>query len=527
MPGKLLRNFMTVGGATLASRVLGFVRDTMIAAELGTGPVADAFFVAFRLPNLFRRLFAEGAFNSAFVPLYARTLEHEGEEAARGFARETFSMLLLTVATVSALAMIGAPWLVGALAPGFLDTGGKFDFTVFLTRLCFPYLACMSLTGLFSGLLNAHGRFFAAAMAPVLLNLVLIAVLLAIAASGRAQTSEAGVILSFGVAVAGLAQLGMVALAAVRAGYGFRLAPPRWTAGVARLARVGLPGLVAGGVTQINIAIGTVVASLQAGAVSYLYYADRVYQLPLGIVGIAIGVVLLPEVARTVRQDRHDLAFEAQNRALEFAAVLTLPAAVALVVAAHPIVEVLFERGAFGARDTAETARALAAYGAGLPAFVLVKVLSPAFFAREDTKTPMLIGIAVMIANVTLSVALFGAFGALAVALAATASGWLNAGLLFVVLMKRGHWRTDGEVERRLPRVLLAAVVMGAVVAVLGGALQPWMGAENPLATKILALGTLVGVGIGLFFAAAQAMGAVDLRDVVKLLTRRSAAMGD
>ncbi|WP_407048951.1 lipid II flippase MurJ [Methyloraptor flagellatus] len=221
MASRLFSNFLTVGGATLISRVLGFVRDTMIAAELGTGPVADAFFVAFRLPNLFRRLFAEGAFNSAFVPLYARTLEGEGEAAARTFARDTFGMLVLSLAAVSAVAMIGAPWLVGLLAPGFGEEPAKFDLTVFLTRICFPYLACMSLTGLFGGILNSHGRFKAAAFAPVLLNVVLIAVLVGIAASGQARTSQAGVILSWGVAAAGLAQLLLVVVAVMRGGWGF------------------------------------------------------------------------------------------------------------------------------------------------------------------------------------------------------------------------------------------------------------------------------------------------------------------
>ena len=521
MASRLLSNFLTVGGATLLSRVLGFVRDTMIAAELGTGPVADAFFVAFRLPNLFRRLFAEGAFNSAFVPLYARTLEGEGEEAARTFARDTFGMLVLSLATVSAVAMIGAPWLVGLLAPGFGDEPAKFDLTVFLTRICFPYLACMSLTGLFGGILNSHGRFKAAAFAPVLLNVVLIAVLVGIAASGQARTSQAGVILSWGVAAAGLAQLLLVIVAVMRGGWGFVPGRPRWTKALGRLLSLGLPGLIGGGVTQINIAIGTIIASLQAGAVSYLYYADRVYQLPLGIVGIAIGVVLLPEVARRVREGRPDLAFEAQNRSLEFAAVLTLPAAVALVVAAHPIVEVLFERGAFGAMDTTQTARALAAFGLGLPAFVLVKVLSPAFFAREDTRTPMAIGIVVMIANVVASLALFPSLGHVAIAVATSASGWLNAGLLQLVLARRGHWRVDGELEARLPRILLAALSMGVVVAFAGSWLGPWLGAENPLAVKISALAALVGGGAALFFGLAHAMGGVDLAAILRLARRR------
>lgn len=520
----LVRSFMTVGGATMASRVLGFVRDSLLAAGLGTGPVADAFFVAFRLPNLFRRLFAEGAFNSAFVPLYARALESEGESGAKRFAAETLAGLLLVLVLFSAAAMVGAPLLVWILAPGFLTDPTKFELTTLLTRICFPYLAFMSLTAMLGGVLNAHGRFLAAALAPVLLNVILIAVLAGVAWGGLGRTEQAGVVVSIGVAVAGLAQFAMLWIAVRRSGWSFGLVRPRWTPDMKRLVALGVPGVIAGGITQINIVVGTIIASMSAGAVSFLYYADRVYQLPLGVVGVAIGVVLLPEVARQVRSGREDLAFHAQNRSLEFAAVLTLPAATALVAAATPIVGVLFERGAFGPEDTRQTAAALVAFGFGLPAFVFVKVFSPGFFAREDTRTPMWVGAATVAINIALSIALFPLLGHVAVAVGTSVSGWVNALVLFAILIRRGHWRVDGELETRLPRIALCAIVTGVVVRFAADLLAAWTGAENPLFLKVAALGGLVTLGVTVFFGLAQVTGGVDLARIRDQILRKPGA---
>lgn len=518
----LVRNFMSVGGATMASRVLGFVRDTMVAAILGTGPVADAFFVAFRLPNLFRRLFGEGAFNSAFVPLYSKALEGEGEDAARRFAGEAFAGLLAVLLAVSALAMVATPALVWLLAPGFLEDPEKFDLTTLLTRICFPYLALVSITAMLSGVLNSHRKFFVAALAPVLLNVVLIGFLGAMAWLGS-RGAEAGILLAVGVTTAGVVQCAVLGWTVWRGGWGFPLHRPRWTASMKRLVTLGAPGLLAGGITQINLVIGTIIASMSAGSVSYLYYADRIYQLPLGIVGVAIGVVLLPEIARQVRAGREDLALHAQNRSFEFACVLTVPSAVALAVLAAPIIEVLFERGAFGPQDTQRTAVALAAYAFGLPAFVFVKVLSPGYFAREDTVTPMWIGAITVAVNVGLAIALFPVVDYVAVALATSAAGWINAGLLWVFLVRRGHWRIDGELEYRVPRIAGAALAMGLALWLAVDPLAAWTGAENPLAVKGAALAGLVGLGGLVFFGLAQLTGGVDLRRILVQIRRRPA----
>ena len=347
---RLLKAFATVGSFTMMSRVLGFVRDILMAAVLGSGAVADAFFVAFRIPNLFRRVFAEGAFNSAFVPLFARRLEGQGQEQARKFAEQVASFLVFVLIVLTALAEIFMPWIMFAMAWGFSDTPEKFDLAVAMTRITFPYLIFVSLLALFSGILNAFGKFAAAAFAPVLLNVVFILVLAVLASGGSGASEFSGLVLASAVTVAGVLQLLVVMFASRQIGMVLRIRPPRLTPGVKRLLALGIPGVIAGGITQINIIIGTFIATLQDGAVSWLYYADRLYQLPLGVVGIAIGVVLLPDLSRKFQEGNRVAAFESQNRSLEFSLILTLPAALALFIIPHEIISVLFERGGIQCR---------------------------------------------------------------------------------------------------------------------------------------------------------------------------------
>jgi putative peptidoglycan lipid II flippase len=458
----LLKNFATVGGATATSRVLGFVRDIFIAAALGTGPVADAFFVAFRFPNLFRRLFAEGAFNAAFVPLFAKALEGDGEAEARRFGSEALSALLTLILIVTAIVEIAMPLFMFVLAPGFASDPGKFDLAVLLTRIAFPYLALVSLVAFYSGVLNARGRFAAAAFAPALLNVVFIGALGLVFWLSYSGQPAAGVVLAWATLAGGVAQLAVVIWAATRDGMVFSLAWPKLTDRVKRLGRLALPGVFAGGITQINIVVGTMIASLAPGAVSFLYYADRIYQLPLGVVGIAIGIVLLPDLSRQLRAGREDLVDRSQNRALEFAMALTLPAAVALFVMAEPIIAILFQRGNFDPADTVATADALAAFAVGLPAFVLVKVFSPGFFAREDTRTPMWFAGVSVVVNIAVSLALFPFLAHVGIAIGTSLAGWVNAGLLAVTLWRRGQLHPDAELEKRLPLLLLASLLMGA-----------------------------------------------------------------
>jgi len=387
--------------------------------------------VAFRLPNLFRRFFGEGAFNSAFVPLFAKRLEGDGPKAARRFAEEALSGLLFVLLLFTGIAELAMPAFVWLIAPGFAGDPEKFDLTVLLTRLAFPYLLCMSLVALLGGVLNSVHRFAVAAAAPVALNVVLISVLLLARVMG------------WNGAFAGFVQLAMLWIAAAREGFALRIRRPRMTDGLRRLIRLGIPGLVAGGITQFNLTISTIIASMQPSAPAWLYYADRIYQFP----------VLLPDISRRLRAGDHEGVHDSQNRALEFAMFLTVPAAVALMAMPYPVVEVMFERGRFMPADTAATAAALAAFAAGLPAFVLIKIFSPGFFAREDTATPM-------------------KFAALSVAINI-------AGAL--VLFPFGDWRLDARARRNLPRILAVSVVMGIVVIAMNAALGDLFMPEVPL----------------------------------------------
>lgn len=321
---KLYRAFATVGGLTLVSRVLGFMRDILLAAILGTGPVAEAFVVAFRFPNLFRRWFGEGAFNAAFIPLFAKKLEGEGRDAARAFAEQAMSGLTFILLLLSAACMIAMPWLMYVLAPGFADTPEKFDLAVLMSRIAFPYLLCMSLVALMSGVLNTLGKFVESSMISVVLNLTLIAAMLIALTLGYRNDRGAGLVMAWGIFAAGILQLGLLADGVRRNGLVPKLRRPRYNDDMRRLVTLGVPGIIAGGATQINIVIGGMIASWQDGAVSYLYYADRLYELPLAIVGIAIGVVLLPEVSRSLRAGDHAGVMDSQNRSLEFAMLLTV-----------------------------------------------------------------------------------------------------------------------------------------------------------------------------------------------------------
>ena len=513
----LLRSAATVGFYTLLSRVLGFVRDMLTAAYLGAGPVNDAFVVALRLPNLFRTLFAEGAFSAAFVPVFAGMIHTEGPAAARRFAEETLAVLVAVLLLFLIAAEILAPELVALIAPGFRADPEKFRLTVAMTRITFPYLLYISLVALQGGVLNSLERFAATAAAPVLLNLCLIATLVLV-------RPLSGPALAWAVTVSGFAQFIWLMISCGRAGMALRLPVPRITAAVGKLMRLMLPGTFGAGVTQLNLFLSTAVASLlPAGAVSYLYYADRLNQLPLGVVGIAVGTAVLPSLSRQVRGADEAGAIATQNRGIELALLLTLPAAMGLAVLAQPILATLFERGAFGPRETAATAPALAAYAAGLPAFVLVKLLAAGFFARQDTRTPVLLAMLSLAVNAA-AMGILGfllGFGHVGVAMATSIAGWVNALGLWTILHRRGHFSFDARSRRVLPRLVGAVIGMGVVLALL---LVPL---AAPLAgraiERLLALAALVAAGLASFAAFAFLSGAADWREMARRLGRRAA----
>ena len=524
----LYRSFATVGSLTLVSRIMGFLRDIAFAALLGAGPIAEAFVVAFRFPNLFRRWFGEGAFNAAFVPLFTKRLEADGREPARVFAGEALAGLACILLVVSLLCMIAMPWIMYGLAPGFADTPAKFDLAVDMSRIAFPYLFCMSLVALLSGVLNATGKFVESSAVSVVLNVTLMAAMAIAVWLGYGNDARTGYVLAWGIFAAGLLQLWLLADGARRNGLMPKLTRPKLTPGVRQLVALGIPGVIAGGVTQINIVIGSMIASLQEGAVSYLFYADRLYELPLALVGIAIGVVLLPDVSRHLRAGDSAAVMDSQNRALELALLLTVPAAVALAVVPAEIVSVLYQRGAFKASDTANVAAALAIFAVGLPSFVMIKVFSPAFFAREDTKTPMRFATVSLILNTAGSIGLFFLFRHLGwmphtgIAVATAFGGWLNAWLLWRALKQRGHFVTDARLLRSAMMTLVSSAVMGIALWWLARALAPWLAAGTPIGTRAGALAALV-IGGGLVYAiAALATGALRVSALRSMLRRRS-----
>lgn len=517
---RLFRNLGVVSAFTLASRILGLARESLMAGRLGAGPVADVFFQALVIPNTFRRVIAEGAFNAAFVPLYARELEGKGKDEADAFASEALSVLVTVTLLIVVAIQLLAPWLGYVFFPGMVNEPGLFALGVLLLQIMMPYTLCMAVTALIGGGLNSHGRFATAAGAPMLFNLVLIGVLL----FDFADRETLALWLAIGVTASGVMQVVLLVLAARRAKLIFTLRAPRVTLRVKRLIALGVPGAVASGVTQINVLVTSSIATLEVGARSYLYYSERLYQLPLGVIGIAMGLALLPNLARRLRAGDEAGGQFAMNRSIEISMALTLPAVIAMLVIPQFLVGGLFEWGEFTSEDTANTALALIAYGAGLPAFILIKVLAPGFFAREDTATPMRYALVSVVVNFLLAVTLFfGGMGFLGLAIATSVAGWINVALLARTLLARGLWRLDARLVARLPRQVLAAAVMGAAVWAMAGPGADWITGLVPTLGqypgKLIVLGAVVAMGAAVYGLAALVTGALkpsDLRDLVR-----------
>ena len=516
----MFRHILSVGGLTLASRVLGFLRDVLTAALLGAGPVADAFFVAFRLPNHFRALFAEGAFNSAFVPLFSGKLVQDGAASARRFADEVMTLLVIVQMVLLLAVLAFMPQFMTVFAPGFADDPEKFRLAVLFTSITFPYLLLISLVSLYGGVLNSMSRFGSAAAAPILMNLCLIAALVV----GTPLMPTAGHALSWGVLASGVAQYLYLAWDARRADMTLRPVVPRLSPDVKRFLKVLGPAALGSGLTQISLFADTLIASaLPTGAVSYLYYADRLNQLPLGVIGIAVGTVLLPEMSKRIKSGDEAGAVDSQNRAIELSLVLTLPAAVAFVVAGTPILSVLFQRGAFGPSDAAASALTLQAYALGLPAFVVIRSLVNGFYARHDTATPVRIALAAVGINVALKLALMGPLAQVGLAVATSVGAWVNAGLLALLLHRRGLFRADARLTRNLPRMAIAAAAMAGALWLATERLDPWRGAMG-VVERLGGLVVLAVVGLAVYAVAAVLLGLVRRSDLSRLRRRRAKA---
>ena len=456
----LFKSFFTVGAWTILSRIFGFIRDIFIAIFLGSGPVAEAFLIAFSLPNMFRSFFAEGALNLSFVPIFSKKLNNKND--AKLFAENTLSYLMIILIVFTIFAQIFMPWLIYALASGFYEDE-RFNLTVTYAKITFPYIFFISVTALLSGVMNSLGSFVAAAAAPILLNLTFILSMFLANYFGLGI----GISLAWAVPIAGIIQMLLLWITASR--LGFKLIPKfsKLTPDLRRLFRVAGPAVLSGGVIQINLLVGRQVASYYEGGIAWLSYADRIYQLPLGVVGITIGVVLLPNLAKKLANNDNAGSQISFNRSLEFSLIIALPSAIALIVMPNVIISALFERGAFSSLDTLKTAAALTIYGIGLPAFIGQKIYQPIFYARENTRSPFYFALVAMAVNLTLAVSLAQTFGYLASALGTTIASWTMLLLLKNSSKKYGPaTQIDSRNKRVIPRVVIASLIMGSLLLI-------------------------------------------------------------
>ena len=513
----LIKASGTIGGLTLISRILGFAREMIFARILGAGMAADAFLLAFLIPNLFRRLFGEGAFSQGFVPLFAQRLHGEGGmEEARRFADEVLAVLLPVLVAITVIFVVFMPTFVWLLAAGWRDDPEKFALAVQLSRITFPYLIFISLVSLLSGVLNSLHRFTAAAFAPSLLNIGLIAALLAVPSGGPA-TAEA---MAIGVVIGGVLQL-LLCWASVRhAGVRMRFLRPRMTPRVKELLILILPATLGGGLYYVSqLFYAYFATSLPEGSLVYLGFADRLNQLPLAIIGSALGTAILPTISRYVGVGDDRGAASVQGQAVELAMLLTLPAAIALAVAADPIVSALFQGGRFTAEDADTTALVLSIIVAGLPAYVLIKVLTPGFYARKDMKTPVVIAVAMLAVGIVLNFILIPVMGIAALAFTTALTAWLNALALYILLVARGHFRIEGWLWSRIGRQLLAAAAMAAALYGVREQLDGLFAAST--ISRIFGVGTLVAVGGIVYFAIAWITGGMNREDVLILMRKK------
>jgi len=524
----LARSLGSVGGLTLASRVLALVRDSLQARYVGANFASDAFLIAFRLPNMFRAFFAEGAFSSAFIPMFNRKLsEHDGKRGpALEFAEQSLSVLFVFLLIMTVVMLVAAWPLTALLSGGFHrqhPTHEQFAFAVELSRITIPYLMLICLASLLGGILNSLDRFWINAAAPILLNIAMVTALFVFHGTPY-ETARAQAI---SVPIGGLLQLGWLYLACRAAGVSLRPRRPRLNPEVKRLMKLILPAAVGAGAVQLNLVVSTALSGylLGEGSISYIYYADRVNQLPLGMIGIGLGTILLPTVSRLLSAGEDAKAMDTQNRGIELALFLTLPAMVALIVAAEPIVRGLFQYGHFDAADTVKCSWALAGFSIGLPSYVLVKVLTPGYYARHDTRTPVRYAVQSvgvnLLGNIIL-IPLLARFGyghvgpPLATALSSTANVWM----LYATLSKRGFFIADAQLKRRIPRLALASLLMGVAIFGFDRLLDPWLGGH--IWQRYSALVVLVGAGVAVYGLACFLTGAFVLDDLKILLRRRA-----
>lgn len=500
----LLRSTLIVSIFTFLSRILGYVRDILMAMTLGASVIADAFFVAFRFPNFFRTLTAEGAFSAAFVPIFTKKINKDGKEEAVIFASKAFSFMFFVLVCFTVTIEIIMPSVIKILAPGFINDQYKFDLTVKIARILFPYLIFTSIVALMSGMLNAIGKFAFTASVSIWLNICIITALLL---SVKFDLFTLNII-SYSVVISGVMQVLWVFFATVRYNISVKFMAVKIDSDLKSLFKTMVPGIVGGGVTQINLWINTILATTMSSAVSYLYYADRLVQFPLAIIGTAMGTVLLPSLSKSINNVSEKKFFNMQNRAIEITMIFIIPAACAFFVMGDTLISVMFERGKFDEIATAQTARALAIYATALPAFVLIKIFSPVFFAKFDTKTPVKIAFMSLIINVVTSLSLMAKFDHVALAIATSASSWMNALSLILILFLRKLYRPTGMLFVKLAKITMSAIAMIFVIILC----------KNYLNTleinQIISLILLIFIGLFAYFVILLSLKTTSIKDL-------------
>lgn len=513
---KLVKAMATVAGMTALSRIAGFARDVLTAAYVGAGPIGDAFFVALKLPNFFRRITAEGAFSVSFVPQYSKMIEAESKKEADYFASNAFMVMLSILSVFTVIIVILMPYVLSLIAPGFSDDPERATMAVEFSRITFPYLLLMSLAALLGGVLNAVDRFAPFAFAPVIFNLSLIGALLV---SQHFET--AGHAMSWGLLCSGFLQLGFLWGCVKRAGVRMTFPRPHIDANIRHVFKLMGPAMIGAGVMHINLFVDMIIASfLATGSISYLYYADRLNQLPLGTVGIAVGTALLPMLSRAFARGDKEESIDLFNRALEYCLLLALPAAIALCVIPHILMTVLFERGAFTAQDSAASATVLLCYAIGLPPYIATKVFSTAHWARHDTTTPVRIAIAATILNIVLGVIFIQFIGVAGIALGTGVVGWLQLMAHVYYLKDHPMAQFDKKFMKNMPKIVLSTCAMGCVLYIVASFLEPMIMAGSQT-IRVLLLGGIVASGGLVYGVSILSLDVVRTRDLKRIFRDR------
>jgi putative peptidoglycan lipid II flippase len=505
----LVRSMATVGGFTVGSRIVGFLREMLMASLLGAGAVSDAFIIALKLPSVFRRILAEGAMNAAFVPLFSGLLATQGKDKAKSFAEEILALITLISVGLVVVIEVFLPLLMPIFVPGFKETPERMMLAIQFTRITFPFIFLISLTALYSGILNSYEKFAAVASSPMMGNMAIIITVYGLLWSADLQVGYA---FSFGVLACGIVQLLWVIIPLARQGIVLSWVKIKWSPHVKKFFKLLAPAATGSGVVQLSIFIDTLIASLlPSGGISYIHYADRLNQLPLSVLGTAVGTALLPLLSKQVRTGDLIGARRSQNLALEYALLFALPATLGLILLAEPIIRVIYEHNSFTSASTLPTARTLMALAIGLPAYILIKIFTTSFFAREDTKTPVIIAIISVMMNVVISLCLLKPLQHIGIALATAFSAWINAGFLGIILWRRGILSFNERFRRFIPRVILSTLLTAFCIEILKEASLDMI--KGTMFLQILFVFTLIGISIIGFFFLSKMTGAFDLKD--------------